>query len=162
RSGERVIVGPDELERLAHSVLLPGFAGTSAPPEWLVERIAAGLGGVVLFGRNCVDDGQVAALVSALRVGASDLLVAIDEEDGGVRSSVKHFPGHGDTALDSHLTLPVVARDRAGLDAVELVPFRAAVAAGAASVMTAHLVVPALDPDLPATLSRAVVGELLR
>ena len=81
---------------------------------------------------------------------------------GGVHACVKHFPGHGDTALDSHLTLPVVARDRAAVHAVELVPFRAAVAAGAPAVMTAHLLVPALDPDLPATLSRAVVSDLLR
>ena len=68
--------GSDQLDRLAHAVLLPGFAGTTAPRGWLAHRLARGLGGVVLFGRNCVDDPQVAALVSALRECAPDLLVA--------------------------------------------------------------------------------------
>jgi beta-N-acetylhexosaminidase len=246
-------VSPDpvELERLAHAVLMPGFAGTEAPPGWLVERLRRGLGSVALFGRNCQDDEQVSQLVARLREHATGLVVAVDEEggdvtrldarrgspypgalvlgtaddpvatravartiaarlarlgvdldlapvadvgsnpanpvigvrsfgadpsavarhvvaftaglaDGGVRACVKHFPGHGDTSLDSHVTLPVVPRDRAALDEVELVPFRAAVAAGAPAVMTAHLLVPSLDADLPATLSTAVVGGLLR
>ena len=75
----------------------------------------------------------------------------------GVAACAKHFPGHGDTAVDSHLDLPVVAGD---LEAA-LVPFRAAIAAGVKAVMTGHLVVPALD-QLPATLSRRVVTGLLR
>lgn len=79
---------------------------------------------------------------------------------GGVLSCLKHFPGHGDTLLDSHLALPSVLHDRARLDAVELAPFRR-LAAVADSVMTAHVVYPALDAG-PATLSKKIVTELLR
>ena len=74
----------------------------------------------------------------------------------------KHFPGHGDTATDSHLDLPVVSRDRRTLARVELPPFVRAVAAGVPMLMTAHVRYPALDPDLPATLSPAIVTTLLR
>jgi beta-N-acetylhexosaminidase len=81
---------------------------------------------------------------------------------GGVAACAKHFPGHGDTRVDSHHDLPRIAADRAHLDAGELVPFRAAIAAGVQAVMTGHLLVPALDPDLPATLSRRVLTDLLR
>jgi beta-glucosidase len=80
----------------------------------------------------------------------------------GVLACAKHFPGHGDTASDSHLDLPLLPHDRRRLEAVELPPFRAAIAAGVASVMTAHLLLPALDPDRPATLSAAVLRDLLR
>lgn len=81
-------------------------------------------------------------------------------QSAGVAACVKHFPGHGDTAQDSHLALPVVDVAPATLRERELVPFAAAVAAGAAAVMTSHLVVPALDPALPATLSEPVLGLL--
>ena len=74
----------------------------------------------------------------------------------------KHFPGHGDTSVDSHLGLPVIAHARARLDAVELVPFVAAARSGMDAFMTAHVVVRALDPGVPATLSKAVCTELLR
>jgi beta-N-acetylhexosaminidase len=83
-------------------------------------------------------------------------------EAGGVLACGKHFPGHGDTTKDSHLDLPVVAQPRARLDAVELPPFRAAVHAGIAALMTAHVVYPALDPGVPATLSRAICTDLAR
>jgi len=81
--------------------------------------------------------------------------------DGGVLSCGKHFPGHGDTDLDSHLALPTLRHDRARLDEVELRPFRAA-AKRIPSVMTAHVVFEALDSDIPATMSRAAIGQLLR
>ncbi|TWJ30129.1 beta-N-acetylhexosaminidase [Micromonospora sagamiensis] len=81
---------------------------------------------------------------------------------GGVAACAKHFPGHGDTRVDSHHDLPRITADRARLDTGELVPFRAAIAAGAQAVMTGHLLVPALDPTLPATLSRRVLTDLLR
>jgi len=76
----------------------------------------------------------------------------------------KHFPGHGATTVDSHSGLPDLELGRARLDAVELVPFRAAIAAGVPAIMSAHIRVPALDatPDLPVTLSPAVMTGLLR
>ncbi len=79
-----------------------------------------------------------------------------------VLGCAKHFPGHGDTASDSHLDLPVLPQSRARLEQVELPPFRAAIAAGIDSVMTAHLLLPELDPEQPATLSKAVLTDLLR
>ncbi|MBB5191058.1 beta-N-acetylhexosaminidase [Silvimonas terrae] len=82
----------------------------------------------------------------------------------GMISAAKHFPGHGDTDVDSHLGLPRVPHNRARLDQVELAPFRAAIAAGVDTVMSSHVVFPAFepDPDTPATMSRAVLTGLLR
>jgi beta-N-acetylhexosaminidase len=81
---------------------------------------------------------------------------------GGVVPCGKHFPGHGDTTVDSHVDLPVVRRSREDLERTELAPFRAAIAAGVPMLMTAHVLYPALDSVWPATLSRAVVTDLLR
>src|SRR3984957_11750891 len=85
------------------------------------------------------------------------------EENGGL-ATAKHFPGHGDTSTDSHLDLPLVSGDLAHLDRVELAPFRAAIAAGTSTIMTAHLAVPALEPDpnVPATMSPKIMTDLLR
>lgn len=85
-------------------------------------------------------------------------------QDGGVIATAKHFPGHGDTAVDSHYDLPIVPHNRSRLDSLELVPFRAAVDAGIMSIMTAHLALPELEPDnrVPATLSPKVMRPLLR
>ncbi len=80
----------------------------------------------------------------------------------GVVGCGKHFPGHGDTRTDSHLELPVVDHDLARLRAVELAPFLAAARAGIDALMTAHVLFPALDPTHPATLSRAILTDLLR
>jgi beta-N-acetylhexosaminidase len=80
---------------------------------------------------------------------------------GGVQSCLKHFPGHGDTLLDSHLALPTVAHDRRRLDAVELVPFKR-LASLADSMMTAHVLYSDLDPTRPATLSARISTDLLR
>ena len=76
--------------------------------------------------------------------------------------SIKHFPGHGDTNIDSHLALPTIRRTPADLERVELVPFRRAISDGAEVVMTAHILFPALDPDRPATLSSSILQGLLR
>nr|MDQ6919930.1 glycoside hydrolase family 3 protein [Candidatus Dormibacteraeota bacterium] len=238
---------PDSLQLLADRCLLPGFVGTVAP-DWIRRRAAAGLGGVVLYGRNVESPEQVASLTAALHAERPELLVGIDEEGGdvtrleartgssypgnlalgigrdaaltravaasmgaelaaagidldlapdadvnsnpdnpvigvrsfgsqpalvsehvaafvaglqgaGVAACAKHFPGHGDTSVDSHLALPVVNQDPHSSGALE--PFRAAIAAGVLSVMTAHLLVPSLD-SLPATLSRRIVHDLLR
>ncbi|WP_446219727.1 glycoside hydrolase family 3 protein [Micromonospora sp. IBHARD004] len=239
-----------DLAGLAAAVLQPGFVGTT-PPLWVCRWLGEGLGSVVLFARNIVDPGQLAALTETLRAERPDVIVAIDEEAGdvtriesgrgssrpgnfalgavddpalteavardlgaelagvgvtlnyapdadvnsnpanpvigvrsfgaaadlvarhtaawvrglqagGVAACAKHFPGHGDTRVDSHHDLPRIGGDRARLDAVELAPFRAAVAAGVQAVMTGHLLVPALDPELPATLSPRILGGLLR
>jgi beta-N-acetylhexosaminidase len=83
-------------------------------------------------------------------------------QDRSVLACGKHFPGHGDTSVDSHVDLPVIAHGRSRLEQVELPPFRAASGAGIASLMTAHVVCETLDPGVPATLSRAICGSLLR
>ena len=80
----------------------------------------------------------------------------------GVLGCAKHFPGHGDTDQDSHLELPLISHARSRIEQLELVPFRRLIASGVASVMTAHLLIPALDPSQPATLSRSVLTDLLR
>ncbi|HEV7657526.1 MAG TPA: glycoside hydrolase family 3 N-terminal domain-containing protein [Mycobacteriales bacterium] len=230
---------------LADAVLFPGFTGTS-PPDWVRRRVGTGLGGVILFGRNCASADQVAALTAALRAERDDVLVATDEEGGdvtrlfaatgspvpgpyglgvaddvsltravsyalaarvaaagidwtlgpvadvnsapdnpvigvrsfgatpelvarhvvaavdgiqaaGVAACAKHFPGHGDTTVDSHVGLPTTGPDLDGA----LEPFRAAVGAGVATVMTGHLLVPGYG-DLPATLNPALIAGLLR
>jgi beta-N-acetylhexosaminidase len=83
-------------------------------------------------------------------------------QEAGVLACGKHFPGHGDTSVDSHFDLPVIPHDRARLDAIELPPFRAASGAGIASMMTAHIVCEKLDASVPATLSRSICASLLR
>lgn len=100
------------------------------------------------------DPKQVGDLVSAYIAGA---------HEAGMLTTVKHFPGHGDTATDSHLGVASVNGDRAHLDSIELPPFKQAIAAGVDSVMVAHVTVPALDPDPNhvATISPTVVSDLL-
>jgi beta-N-acetylhexosaminidase len=82
--------------------------------------------------------------------------------ESGVAPVVKHFPGHGDTAVDSHYGLPVVTKTVDELEELELIPFRAAIEAGAPAVMVAHILMTALDSQYPASLSPAVVDGLLR
>lgn len=79
-----------------------------------------------------------------------------------VLTTAKHFPGHGDTAVDSHLQLPVIPHALERLSQVEFLPFQAAIAAGVDAVMTAHVQIPALDPTYPATLSHRILTEQLR
>jgi len=100
------------------------------------------------------DPKQVGDLVAAYIKGA---------HEAGMLTTVKHFPGHGDTATDSHLGVASVGGDRAHLDSIELPPFRQAIAAGVDSVMVAHVTVPALDsdPNHVATISPAIVSDLL-
>ncbi|MFG3547153.1 glycoside hydrolase family 3 protein [Streptomyces sp. NPDC047725] len=83
-------------------------------------------------------------------------------QSAGVAACTKHFPGHGDTAVDSHHAMPRIDVDASVLAERDLVPFRAAIAAGSRAVMSAHILVPALDPRLPATLSRRILTDLLR
>ncbi|WP_308467645.1 beta-N-acetylhexosaminidase [Rathayibacter soli] len=83
-------------------------------------------------------------------------------QSAGVAASAKHFPGHGDTATDSHLAMPVVDRSLHQLRQRELVPFAAVIDAGVRTIMTSHILLPQLDPANPATLSRRILGGLLR
>lgn len=101
------------------------------------------------------DPQQVGDLVAAYIRGS---------RANGMMTTAKHFPGHGDTATDSHLSLAQVTGDRARLNSVELAPFRQAIAAGVDSVMVAHVTVPALEPDpnRVATTSPAIVTDLLK
>ncbi|HLN11650.1 MAG TPA: beta-N-acetylhexosaminidase [bacterium] len=104
--------------------------------------------GIRSFGEDPALVGRLGAAV----IGAT--------QAAGVLATAKHFPGHGDTSVDSHLDLPVVPHARARLEAVELPPFREAVRAGVGAVMTAHAVYPAFDPERPATLSPVLLGLL--
>jgi beta-N-acetylhexosaminidase len=83
-------------------------------------------------------------------------------QEHGVAACGKHFPGHGDTSVDSHLELPLVEHPPDRIRRVECVPFRAAIEAGVRFIMTAHILVPSLDETQPATLSRRIVYDLLR
>jgi beta-N-acetylhexosaminidase len=99
----------------------------------------------------------VAAQVKAFIEGAHA------DKKNYVLASAKHFPGHGDTAVDTHMNLATINADRARLESTELVPFKAAIEAGVDSIMTAHIAVPAIAPaDIPATLSPAILNGLLR
>jgi beta-N-acetylhexosaminidase len=101
------------------------------------------------------DPERVAAFLEAHIGGA---------EENGALATAKHFPGHGDTDIDSHLDLPTVDNNRAHFDRVELPPFRAAISAGVGTIMTGHIAAPALESDatVPATLSAQITTRLLR
>jgi len=101
------------------------------------------------------DPRRVAACVAAYVRGV---------EENGALATAKHFPGHGETHVDSHLDLPTIASDRAHLENVELPPFRGAIDAGVSTMMTGHLAVPALESEagLPTTFSRNITTDLLR
>jgi beta-N-acetylhexosaminidase len=107
--------------------------------------------GVRSFGS---DPSLVSSLVSASVAGYRDANVA---------ATAKHFPGHGDTATDSHTGVPIITHSRAEWDSIDAPPFRAAVRQGIDTIMTAHIVVPALDPSgNPATLSKPIITGVLR
>jgi beta-N-acetylhexosaminidase len=231
-------------------ILLPGFAGTVLP-DWLTDRLRAGLGGVCLFSQNISSPEQLRDLTDAIIAENPDAIIAIDEEGGdvtrlfaatgapfpgnaalgrlddldttretaaaigwslrragctvnlapcvdvnsrsdnpvigvrsfgsdaglvarhgaawvaglqstGVAATAKHFPGHGDTGHDSHVSLPVVNRSLEELRRREIVTFAAAIDAGCRVIMTSHIMLPQLDSYHPATMSRAVLNDLLR
>ncbi|ELS57377.1 glycoside hydrolase family 3 N-terminal domain-containing protein [Streptomyces viridochromogenes] len=241
---------PVDLDEAAHRCLVAGFDGATSVPDTLKQLIDRGLGGVLLFTRNVRDARQVRRLTDELRAIRPDLLVAIDNEGGGIghlagagapdvpgsyalgvaddpdltarcadalaghlatlgitasyapvadlqhrpdnpivrtrsfgadpalaarhlrawitatearsiASCAKHFPGHGGTVTDSHHGTAVDPRPYDELR-TDLEPFRAAIAAGVPMLMSAHVVFPALDPNRPATLSRRILGDLLR
>jgi beta-N-acetylhexosaminidase len=110
----------------------------------------------VINTRSFGEDPERVARLSALFVRGS--------QDAGTIATAKHFPGHGDTDVDSHLGLPVVTADWARMNTTELVPFKAAIAAGAALVMSAHIALPAVEGDstTPATLAPRIMTGILR
>ena len=126
-----------------------GISLNLAPVADLDANPASPVIGVRSFG---ADPARVAAHTAAFVTGLQANMVA---------ACAKHFPGHGRAAADSHVTLPSVAATLPELLATDLVPFRAAVEAGVRSVMTAHVVFPAID-EIPATLSRRLVTDILR
>lgn len=108
----------------------------------------------VIGDRSLAADADLAARLGAV------ILRAL--QAGGVAACGKHFPGHGDTSVDSHHALPVVEHDARRLEAVEYVPFKRAIADGVAALMTAHVLVPALDEHAPASFSRRIVTGVLK
>ena len=106
--------------------------------------------------------GDRALSADAAEVGRLGAVLIRTLQAEGVAACGKHFPGHGDTSTDSHLELPLIEHPPDRLRRVEFVPFRAAVQADVATIMTAHIFVPSLDEKRPATLSRHVVFDLLR
>ena len=101
--------------------------------------------------------GEDPELVAAMTAAAVRGL-----QDNGAVATLKHFPGHGDTRMDSHRGLPTVERPRDELFRIDLRPFAAGIQAGAKIVMTAHIIFTALDPERPATLSPVILGDVLR
>jgi beta-N-acetylhexosaminidase len=106
--------------------------------------------------------GDRALAERAEDVARLGVAIATALQAAGVAACGKHFPGHGDTGVDSHEELPVLEHDRRRLDAVELVPFRRAIEAGIAAIMTAHLLVLPLDEERPASMSPRIVQQLLK
>ena len=146
--------------------LLDDLAATERTGAELARRVAAVGANVVLGPVADVNTDPRNPVIGVRAYGADTDLVTrhaiatIDGiQDGGVAACVKHFPGHGDTHLDSHHALPEIALDIEEYERVHLAPFRAAIEAGVDSVMTAHIVVPAWG-DAPATLNPRVLGML--
>lgn len=106
--------------------------------------------------------GDRALAETATEVARLGSAIIRELQAAGVAACGKHFPGHGDTSTDSHLELPLVEHPPDRLRAVEFLPFRAAIEAEVATIMTAHILIPALDEDRPATLSRGIVAGILR
>jgi beta-N-acetylhexosaminidase len=135
---------------LAQEVRAMGFHLNWAPDADVDSNPANPIIGNRSFGRN---PAEVAHMVHTWILAA---------QETGIACAAKHFPGHGDTELDSHLELPIVEKDRPEIHEVELQPFRAAVAANVAAIMTAHVIFPAFDEHWPATLSTEILIRLLR
>jgi beta-N-acetylhexosaminidase len=145
--------------------------------EKLTAELARGLGrdlAAVGVNLNYAPSGDVNSnpdnpVIGVRSFGADPALVARQTaawirglQAAGVAACVKHFPGHGDTGVDSHLALPEIAASASEMAEVALPPFRAAFEAGVKSVMCGHLMVPAYDTEFPATLSRRILVDLLR
>src|SRR5215210_1431220 len=106
--------------------------------------------------------GDRALATTAEEVARLGQIIIRTLQANGIAACGKHFPGHGDTSVDSHFELPLIEHPPDRIERVELVPFRAAIEARVASIMTAHILIPALDGDHPATLSSRVVTGMLK
>jgi beta-N-acetylhexosaminidase len=135
---------------LAHELTACGIRCDFAP----VVDVDTNPANPVIGDRAFSDDPEVVARLGAAMIDGL--------QTGKVAACAKHFPGHGDTDLDSHLDLPAVDHSRSRLEDVELRPFRKAIEAGVATIMTAHVVVREMDDKVPATLSPRLVADLLR
>lgn len=135
---------------LAREVLSAGFNMNFAP----VLDINSNPANPVIGDRSF---GSTAEIVTPLGIAEMKGIA-----EAGVIPVVKHFPGHGDTSVDSHLELPVVNKSAAELAKLEWLPFQAAIKEQADAVMVAHILYPELDTDKPASLSKPIIGELLR
>jgi beta-N-acetylhexosaminidase len=149
--------GPDRVREIAAAMaaelLDVGINMNLAP---VLDTCGSNLDNPVINTRSFSSDPH---LVAACGVAVIESLQA-----AGIMAVGKHFPGHGDTTVDSHVALPVMAHDRDRLEAVEFVPFRAAMAVGVTGIMSAHVHYPAIEPGpaLPATLSRRIMTDLAR
>jgi beta-N-acetylhexosaminidase len=149
-AGDRQLAA-DVAQTIAFELQALGVDVNFAPVADVHTNPANPIIGLRAFG---ADPEAVGAMVAASVAGHAA---------AGVAATAKHFPGHGDTSVDSHVALPTIPHDRARLDAVELAPFRAAIAAGVPLVMVGHLDVPALDASgTPASLSVPITTDLLR
>jgi beta-N-acetylhexosaminidase len=149
-AGDRQLAA-DVAQTIAFELRALGVDVNFAPVADVHTNLANPIIGLRAFG---ADPEAVGAMVAASVAGHAA---------AGVAATAKHFPGHGDTSVDSHVALPTIPHDRARLDAVELAPFRAAIAAGVPLVMVGHLDVPALDASgTPASLSVPITTDLLR
>jgi beta-N-acetylhexosaminidase len=139
---------------------------TAAAIGWSLRRAGCTVNFAPCVDVNSRSDNPVIGVRSfssdAERVAAHGRAWVAGLQSTGVAASAKHFPGHGDTAQDSHVSLPVVKRSLEELRRRELLPFVAAIEEGCRVVMTSHIVLPQLDPEHPATMSRVVLNDLLR
>ena len=142
-------------EREILSVIGPNGAGKSTLFKLIASFLTPTAGSVRFRGQRI--SGRAPHQVARLGVAIIQEL-----QGAGIAACGKHFPGHGDTLVDSHHDLPVVDHDPERLRAVEFVPFRAAIAADVASLMSCHVLVPAFDELRPGTLSPAIVQGLMR
>lgn len=153
-AGELALEGQQAVSRTARQVALElrsvGITMNMAP----VLDVNTNPANPVIAERAFSDDPQACARLGAVYIEAL--------QGAGCAGCGKHFPGHGDTATDSHQVVPVVTHDRERIMAVELVPFRAAAEAKVAAIMSAHILLPRLDPEEVATLSRPIIEGLLR
>ncbi|GAE04979.1 beta-hexosaminidase [Paenibacillus sp. JCM 10914] len=170
--GGRVTRFPDTYERLPSSGKIGSLHDEQLSKDVgsLIAQKVAGIGMNMVFApvldinsnpdNPVIGDrsfGDTAEMVTAQGIASMQGIQA-----GGVVPVVKHFPGHGDTSVDSHLGLPVVEHDRQRLHELELAPFQAAIQQGADVVMVAHLLMQDIDPKTPSSYSKPVITDLLR